>query len=614
MHRAGSKEEGRGDDHRELASQQQRGGRRLRSVASLTSLKSLSPPQTMNWPISKATISVDLTNHFTSTLVRSSLADQESLYERLSPSPQNVEPNVEGLSSEAMTYDLLSIQDELTHSLHSVAYVPLRELPNPFRRTVENCKELPQGKQFLILTSAGKPIYSMNGQDEYVMGLMGIVHTIINYFQLSGQKECLKTITTFDTNGVLQKFTFLNKRHVVLLAMTNYNETDLKLQQQLDLLYSYLISTLSLRQLNRLFNKRENFDLRSHLTGSDFHNLDQLCQSICLGKHPGWMLGALECVTLKKSIRQRIHTIMLQSIRDLPVGALLYGIIMAPDHRLVSVMRPKGHTLHTTDLQLLFSMVENQLQFLDSNQEVWVPVCFPKFNGNGFLYCYFKFLPPGFIGTANNYGNATTLEGNERVKPTLILISPQKNSFYELQQAANTMTDNLTISGILPHITNPSRFTINDIPAPLVHHFIYKSKKYVQYVMPETSSVTDWSTLMKYYSHLKSAVFDNNGTPLNKTVLSFVRWSALSDEDRPPKSRNNELLLQEDLNADSREFFIEEGMDMFGMAWFTPSFELYLVCNNGAVDRNMILKSARNISRWCKLNEHRLFVSDSAVF
>ncbi|AEY94829.1 FAAR175Cp [Eremothecium gossypii FDAG1] len=554
----------------------------LGSVVSLSSMRSASPTHAP-W-VAKPTTSVDLTNHFMEVAAR---GGEE---ERSLASP-----------GEEMQY-------ELAHSMKAAPALP-RELPSPFR-AAGGRGALPQEKQFFVLTAAGKPIYSMHGPEELVMGLMGIAHTLLNYFELDGPRERLRTITTYDAHGVLQRFAFLRKKHVVLLAMTTRNEAEAELQQQLDLLYSYLVSSLSLRQMSRLF-ERANFDLRSFLTESDFHNLDQLCRAMCDGTHLGWTLGALECITLKHSVRQRINSIMLRATRGLAVGTLLYGMIVAPDHRLVSVLRPKGHTLHTTDLQLLFSMVENQLQLLHSSQEVWVPLCFPKFNGNGFLYCYIKFLPTD----TESASNETTLEGNMHIKPTLILISPQKSSFYDLHTCASEILDNLAVAGIMPHITAPSRFTINDIPAPLVHHFIYKSKKYVQYVMPETSSTTDWSTLMKYYSHLRSNALDSHGNPLSENVVAFARWCASSGQVQVEYCDSSEELQVEDQPSSIfSESFVEESLNMTGLSWITPSFELYLLCNNGEIPKAVVMKSARNVVGWCSRNGHKLFVSEGAVF
>lgn len=544
----------------------------------------------------KPTLSVNLVNHFNHSPICENDRTQ-------SPS-----------SAEASTFEVLDLENELACSMQSLQLSQARELPDPFLSRISEYEGsgegLPEHRQFFIMSSAGKPIYSMNGRFDYVMGLMGIVHTLVNYFQLrDGDGDNLRSIDTYDSEGVLQKFAFLRKRHMVLLVMTTGRESDADLQQQLDLLYSYIISTLSSRQLNRLFKNRENFDLRGFLSKSDFSNLDLLCHAICAGTHPGWWLGALECLSMEGSSRKHIQLIMLNAIRDLEPGTLLYGLIVASDHRLVSVARAKVHKLHTTDLQLLFSLMENQLQLLDNDQEAWVPICFPKFNWNGFLYCYVKFLPsdPAVL--------STSIKVSRKIKPALILISPQTGAFYKLRETASSIISGLYSSNLLSCIKDPKRVTVNDIPAPLVHHFIYKCKMHSRYFMPEPSVASCWPTLVKYYLHLKSTIIDENAHPVNNNCLSFVRWSTSSHYNKQTHQTSGTKVLSAHNSSDvSDDFFVKEKMDMVGLAWNTPSFELYLVCNNCSLDKNIVLNSAKNIVSFCCSNEEMLFVSDRAVF
>ena len=44
-------------------------------------------------------------------------------------------------------------------------------------------------KHFFIFSSAGKPIYSMNGSDDIVIGYMGILTTIVSSFQENFNQE-----------------------------------------------------------------------------------------------------------------------------------------------------------------------------------------------------------------------------------------------------------------------------------------------------------------------------------------------------------------------------------------------------------------------------------------
>ena len=56
---------------------------------------------------------------------------------------------------------------------------------------------------------------------------------------------------------------------------------------------------------------------------------------------PGILLGALEVAKLRKGTREKINTALLQARNE----HLLYGMIVA-EGRLVSVIRPRQHSLH----------------------------------------------------------------------------------------------------------------------------------------------------------------------------------------------------------------------------------------------------------------------------
>lgn len=176
-----------------------------------------------------------------------------------------------------------------------------------------------------------------------------------------------------------------------------------------------------------------------------------------------------------------------------------------------------------------------------------------------------------------------------------------------------------------------------DIPAKFVHHFIYKSKKHVQYVMPNvgvlddmdfdyaendtkstfseagnlTEEIDDGASkadntgqktrqraylhkLMRYYTHIRNTAVDQNGKSFNKSNLTFVKWS-------------NDGFTTDELPQG-------ELVDTLCLAWLTPTFELLLICNNGVSDRSAALASAKNIVDWCRKNEQRLFVSNGAIF
>ncbi|CAI1989488.1 hypothetical protein SEUBUCD646_0G01510 [Saccharomyces eubayanus] len=482
------------------------------------------------------------------------------------------------------------------------------KLPNPNHVNEPDASQVLRDKNFLIFTSAGKPVYSMHGKDEQIMSYTGLVNTVISYFQVNGPSD-LKTISTFASG---QRLTFLDKSPILLMAQSERGESSNELLNQLDFLYSYILSSLSERQLLRLFSKRENFDLRNYLETTDFENLNEICSLICNRMFPDLLLNSLQCLPFRHSSRLKLQDLMLQQLdkrQDIPRGTLLYGLIIAPQNKLCCVLRPKGHTLHTTDLHLLFCLISHQFQNLDETQELWVPICFPKFNSSGFLYCYIKFLP-------------NDADNNE--KSALVLISAQKDAFFSLKTFSDELVAKLEGERLLKKINASKGFKLSDIPAPMVHHFIYKSKQNVQYVMPHfeiNSSISldspqglEYELKLKtYYQQLHGTVVRDNGNLLSRSILNFVKWSSKDKEDTTVDGMGMTFSeLDEYIIGNSS--FEQESVNMLGMAWVTPKFELYLIGNNGVVDKKVLFKSARKVVNWCQKHESRLFISDGAVF
>lgn len=156
---------------------------------------------------------------------------------------------------------------------------------------------------------------------------------------------------------------------------------------------------------------------------------------------PGILLGALEVSKLRKNTREKINTALLNARHE----DLLYGMIVA-EGRLVSVIRPRRHSLHPPgipnqsfrgliiDMQLLFSMVFNSTSFLNGNEH-WIPLCLPKFNAKGFLHAY--------------------IWAEDSV--VIILISADKNAFFNMREVKEKVHGELSRNGIWERILSSVR-------------------------------------------------------------------------------------------------------------------------------------------------------------
>jgi vacuolar fusion protein MON1 len=76
-------------------------------------------------------------------------------------------------------------------------------------------------------------------------------------------------------------------------------------------------------------------------------------------------------------------------------------------------------------MQLLFSMVFSSTSFLNGNEH-WIPLCLPKFNPRGFLHAY--------------------IWAEDSV--AIILISADKNAFFNMRGVKEKVHEDLTKNGI----------------------------------------------------------------------------------------------------------------------------------------------------------------------
>ncbi|KAF2229134.1 DUF254-domain-containing protein [Viridothelium virens] len=421
-------------------------------------------------------------------------------------------------------------------------------------------------KHFLILSSAGKPIYSRHGDDQLVTNYIGVVQTIISFYQ--GAKDGLKGFTAGDV-----RFVIMSKGPLNLVAISQLGESDAQLRAQLEALYMQILSTLTLPNMERMFSNRPSIDLRRPLQGTETL-LSALADGFTRGS-PSSLLSALECLRLRKTHRQVINNSMLK-VRS---QNLLYGLIVAGG-KLVSVIRPKKHSLHPGDLELIFNMLFEAEGIKAGGGENWIPICLPGFNNTGFLYMYVSFLS---ATQPNHEVVERPSSRDEREEEIAILfISPNKEGFFELRQMKDDLVEQLQENGGMQSIRSAvvkGRPSCVDIaPGTVARHFLYKSKGNVQFAMPSYEP-------------------NFNTTLSRRRLLSLYHILHASVH-----VKNAHLKVQHCISRDS-----------ISLAWITPMFELFCVADPSA-SRNALAQAANKIIQWIRREEERVFIIGGAVF
>ncbi|KAF9157332.1 Vacuolar fusion protein mon1b [Actinomortierella ambigua] len=415
-------------------------------------------------------------------------------------------------------------------------------------------------KHFFILSSAGKPIYARYGDESRISSYMGVIQAIISFF--ADNDDSIRCI-----NAGVHKFVFLLKPPLYLLCVSRSGESEAQLRDQLGYLYAQIISVLTHAQMTKIFEQRNNFDLRGLISGTEIF-LDSLGKN--MNTDPGFILSAIQCLTVPRELRDKIGAVLGRA----KCKPLLYAILLTPT-QLITLIRPRTHSMHPSDLHLIFNLLSGSNTFESS--ESWTPICLPKFNNKSFLHAYICYIA-------------------KRV--CMVLISPDKDSFFEMSRVKQKVVEGLeatpapsAANGSSPSGMNMLQmvehyasagtsggFSVGDTGIPGLRHFLYKSKANVQFTMPELHD--PYATkgarrrLFRQYRHMHERMHR--------------------------KTRPLKLL-----------FHVGGQETMLG--WITTGFELYAAFGP-LVSKSAVVRMCNRLLKWIRKNEDRLMILSSPSF
>ena len=177
---------------------------------------------------------------------------------------------------------------------------------------------------------------------------------------------------------------FLNRKPLILVAVTHTTESATQLIVQLTYLYHQLLSVLTLNQLSRIFEERKGYDLRKMIAGSE-RLLDSLANS--MDQDPSsHVLSAVKVLPMVSSLRESISSVIKQNCSKTQ-NQVVFALLIA-ENQLITLVRMKDYFIHPADLHLIFNLVSSSESFKLS--ESWTPICLPKFDSR---YVILNFYP-----------------------------------------------------------------------------------------------------------------------------------------------------------------------------------------------------------------------------
>lgn len=343
-------------------------------------------------------------------------------------------------------------------------------------------------KNFFILSTAGKPIYSMYGSEDKLVTTFGVMQALVSFVQ--SNNDTIRAISAGNT-----KFVFLVKEPIILVTVSKTNESENQLTKQLYYLYNLILSILTSTQLKKIYEERRNFDLRRLLTGSE-RLIDHLLNF--MNYEPGFAIESVRCLTLDSSIRNGIKSnivLFCSKIKNL-VFALLIG-----NNQLISFVRMEKYSLHPIDMHIIFNLIDSTESFKQA--ESWTPICLPMFDPSGFLHAHVSYLA-------------------EDCQACLVLLTVDKDIFFTLSEAKQKLVEKLRRNGHLEAINESltqSPIGASAIDAPDVRHLMYKNRQTSQYWCPRFEApYVSQEEIQRIYS-LYQKLYENLHTKNLKLIL-----------------------------------------------------------------------------------------------
>uniref|UniRef100_A0A0A9YI31 Vacuolar fusion protein MON1 homolog n=1 Tax=Lygus hesperus TaxID=30085 RepID=A0A0A9YI31_LYGHE len=341
-------------------------------------------------------------------------------------------------------------------------------------------------RHVFVLSSSGKPVYSRHGSEDKLVTMFGVMQALVSIVEDSDDKiESIhfgKNVIVFQVRGP-----------IILVAVSKKNDSVLFCNNQLTYVYNQIVSVLTLKQVTSIFERRQNYDLRRLLTGSE-RLIDHLLQFY--ETEPSIFMNGISCIPMPSAHRESVSSAIISACSK--IKNLVFAVLVA-NNKLISLARKRGYSMSPSDLHLILNMVAASESL--KTAESWTPICLPNFNADGFLYAHVSYM-------------------SDNCPACLLLLTVDQELFFQLSEAKMKITEKL--------VKNKSMTLINEVlkaPPSLwmslhalglskIRHFIYKCRKTSNVVSspmsPPYSNPEEANALFTKYQTLYTNMIDSN--------------------------------------------------------------------------------------------------------
>ncbi|CAE6452570.1 unnamed protein product [Rhizoctonia solani] len=341
----------------------------------------------------------------------------------------------------------------------------------------------------------------IESREEDVSSAMGLLQALVSVFADDGDRiRCI--------NAGRTRITFVLRAPLYYACVSSWGEPESVTRLHLDYLHLQILTTLTGTQLQRIFERRGNFDLRRLLDGTDplIHAL-----TARLATDMSVTLASLHTLRIDPILRLRAAELVLPS-KD--TKDVLYVILFSGD-KVITLVRPRKHSIHPSDLHLLLNTLSAPA-LRSSASASWLPICLPKFNPQGFLYCYVSFLDVG-------------QDSQDTVDETpigLAFITPDRDGFEKIRNLASgaeTAMSTANVPNLLAQAARASPYPVSDLGVKGLLHFLYKSRTLVQVTHPIWDDSINQPRLITLYQTIHDALHAKSGQIEGPAKLQLIR-------------------------------------------------------------------------------------------
>ncbi|CAJ1950522.1 unnamed protein product [Cylindrotheca closterium] len=249
-----------------------------------------------------------------------------------------------------------------------------------------------KGNNIIIMTEAGKPVFSTNDSEMEVGRQAALFQAIRTAVEGNNDALGLGELKSIHSGSLM--IVFMEAGGITLVSMIEKGEeegiveTEAFARIQLEHVYAQLIFSMT-DHPQKILAQNPGFDLATMITATEKKLLNGILSKCGPDGNVGQFLtGSVETAF---PIPHNLRNQASRALHSINVPNTVFAIMLVGD-RLLSLVQSsfRPHQLRVSDLQLIINVVDQNTSL--SSSELWIPMCLPRFNTSGFLYAYIRCL------------------------------------------------------------------------------------------------------------------------------------------------------------------------------------------------------------------------------